>query len=106
MIAQLEDRQAGTNAIAFSRDGKRLATASVDKYVRIWDSADGHVVAKLDAGDRVNDLAWTPDGGKLALTLSQGVLELLDVARGQALIDIGRKIAAAMPADPAGAEPR
>ena len=106
LIAQLEDRQAGTNAIAFSRDGKRLATASVDKYVRIWDSADGHVVAKLDAGDRVNDLAWTPDGGKLALTLSQGVLELLDVARGQALIDIGRKIAAAMPADPAGAEPR
>lgn len=51
------------NAVAFSPDGSKLATASADYTVKIWDLGNGHEIFSY-AGhkDKVNLVAWTPDG--------------------------------------------
>src|SRR5262245_55895568 len=53
--------------VAFSPDGKILATASGDKTVKLWDPATGKERATLKGHeDCVTCVAFTPDGGLLA----------------------------------------
>jgi WD40 repeat protein len=53
--------------VAFSSDGKRLATASEDQYVKLWESASGSELATLRGHlTGVKDVAFAPDGKVLA----------------------------------------
>ena len=63
----LRGHSASVSALAFSPDGRRLATASIDRTVKLWDMATGDEVLTLrghTAG--VGCLAWSPDGLRLA----------------------------------------
>jgi WD40 repeat protein len=54
-------------ALAFSPDGKRLASAGSDQSVRIWDVSTGACLKTLEGhAERVMDVAWSPSGGRLA----------------------------------------
>ena len=53
--------------LTWSRDGKTLASTSVDRTIRLWDLASGNCRSVLrghHAG--VNEVAWAPDGSWLA----------------------------------------
>src|SRR5262249_3108055 len=55
------------HAVAFSRDGQRLASAGADGTVRFWDLADGRELLRFKAhAGAVNGLAFSPDGQRLA----------------------------------------
>jgi WD40 repeat protein len=54
-------------SVAWSPDGRFLASGSLDRTVRVWDAADGRLLRTL-AGHTswVNSVAWSPDGRYLA----------------------------------------
>ncbi|MDX6666962.1 MAG: hypothetical protein QOK04_342, partial [Solirubrobacteraceae bacterium] len=77
-------------AIAFSPDGKTVATGSDDETVRLWDiSTHRRLGQPLKAADRgvrrygdstVNGLAFSLDGRTLASSADDGVVRLWEVA--------------------------
>jgi WD40 repeat protein/uncharacterized caspase-like protein len=68
-------------ALAFSADGRLLASGSADKSVKVWEAATGREVQTL-AGHAgwVTSLAFSPDGKYLASGGADGVIKLWEVA--------------------------
>jgi WD40 repeat protein/energy-coupling factor transporter ATP-binding protein EcfA2 len=71
--------------VAFSLDGKLLATASRDTTARLWDATAGKQRGQPLRGheDAVLDVTFSPDGGLLATAGRDGTVRLWDVASGK-----------------------
>jgi WD40 repeat protein len=53
-------------SIAWSPDGRRIASSSVDSLVKVWDAATGGEMMTFDLEGWVQTVAWSPDGTRLA----------------------------------------
>src|ERR1700694_2337299 len=54
-------------AMAWSPDGKRIASGGQDNTVQVWDAMNGsHVYIYRAQHNSVNSLAWSPDGKRIA----------------------------------------
>jgi len=64
------------SALAFSPDGKLLATGSWDRSVQLWDVETGQPIGGPLSGhsDTVNGLAFSPDGATLLSSSRDGVI--------------------------------
>jgi WD40 repeat protein len=71
--------------IAYSPDGKWLATASADRTTRLWDTATGALRATVQHADRVATLAFSPDSRLLASGSQDQTVRVWDVIAGREL---------------------
>jgi len=63
----LQRHEAAPTTLAFSPDGKTLASGSSDKTIRLWNVADGKQMEVWTAhGGDVASVAFSPDGKLLA----------------------------------------
>ncbi|HEX4420606.1 MAG TPA: hypothetical protein VH165_21975, partial [Kofleriaceae bacterium] len=80
--------QDSINAAAFSPDGTRVVTASVDNTARVWDARTGKpLTAPLAHQDAVRSAAFSPDGTRLVTASSDNTARVWDARTGQPLTD-------------------
>jgi Flp pilus assembly protein TadD len=72
--------------VAFSPDGQRLASASSDQTVKIWETATGKELLALKGhADVVDSVAFSPDGQRLASASNDQTVKIWDSATGKEL---------------------
>jgi WD40 repeat protein len=67
--------------VAWSPDGSKIASASNDNTIRIWDSTTGAEL-EIFSLENVNSIRWSPDGQSLAATSTDGRVVLWNVNIG------------------------
>ncbi|HTV69968.1 MAG TPA: WD40 repeat domain-containing protein [Rhizobiaceae bacterium] len=68
------------NFVALSADGSRLATASRDNMLRVWDVASGTEIATLKHERPIFFMEFSPDGSRIASAVGDTKVWLWDVA--------------------------
>ena len=91
-VAVLAGLSGGVNGLAFSPDGSRIAIASVDGLVRLFDAETGALRLACEVRCAVEGVAFSPDGTRLASTSwcdgvriwALDIDDLLEIARREA----------------------
>jgi WD40 repeat protein/serine/threonine protein kinase len=90
-LLTLRGHSEGINGVAYSPDGTRLASASSDRTLRVWDAVTGQEVLPPLRGhtDIVVAVAYSPDGKKLASASLDKTVRIWDATTGQCIRTMG-----------------
>ncbi|KAK3934862.1 hypothetical protein QBC46DRAFT_425470 [Diplogelasinospora grovesii] len=83
-LQTLEGHSSGVTFVAWSHDATRLASASEDKTVKIWDPATGQCVSTLEGhSSSVRSVVWSRDMARLASASDDKTVKIWDPATGE-----------------------
>jgi WD40 repeat protein len=90
----LRGHDAALRSAAFSPDGKRIVTASLDMTARLWDAASGRELGVLRGhSEPVMSATFSKDGTRVVTASADGTTRVWRVfPTTQALIDYARSI--------------
>jgi WD40 repeat protein len=86
---QLEGHAGRVNSVVFSHDGKRILTSGSDGKVKLWNTADGEMIAEWDGatpGVEINDALFSPDDRLIAACAANGSLGIWDSTTGSEIL--------------------
>ena len=82
-IASIRGHSGFIQCLSLSRDGRLLATGGLhDKTVKVWDAGTGQLVSSFQNDDRIQDVAFSPDGGLVAAAAWNGTIKVIDTSTG------------------------
>ena len=82
-LQTLEGHNSYVRSVAFSHDSTRLASASWDRTVKIWDASSGTCVHTLEGhSSSVSLVAFSHDSTQLASALEDSTVKIWDVSSG------------------------
>ncbi|OAP64881.1 hypothetical protein AYL99_00853 [Fonsecaea erecta] len=82
-LQTLEGHSDWVNSVAFSPDSTRLASASVDGTVKIWNVSSGASLQTLEGHSAgVNSVAFSPDSTRLASASDDRTVKIWDASSG------------------------
>jgi WD40 repeat protein len=67
------------NSVAYSPDGRRLASGSSDGVVKVWDADRGKETVAFHHADGIMSLAFSPDGRRLVAAAGNKIVKVWDV---------------------------
>ena len=94
-LQTLEGHSSLVSSVAFSRDSTRLASASYDKTVKIWDVSTGACLHTLEGhSNEVNSVAFSHDSTRLASASYDSTVKMWDASTGACLhtLDVGKAL--------------
>ncbi len=92
-LRQIECGSSGVCGLAYSPDGKRIATADMNGIIRLWDPATGKEQHRLQGHSKgVWKIAFSPDGKQLASSSEDETIRLWDPTTGRQIRILGEKL--------------
>ncbi len=79
-VATLRGHEGWVQSVAFSPDGKLLASCGIDRSARLWDPANGRQIAVLHGGGPCMSVAFSPSGDQLAVGGKDRTVRVWNVA--------------------------
>jgi WD40 repeat protein len=83
----MKGHESGVWSVAWRPDGQRLATASSDNTVKVWESQTGRELLTIKGHENsVSCVAWSPDGQRLATASYDNTIRIWEAETGQELL--------------------
>lgn len=94
-LQTLEGHSSDVTFVAFSHDSTKLASASYDKTIKVWDASSGACLQTYTGhSSSVNSVAFSHDSTKLASASSDRTFKLWDASSGECLqtLNVGKAL--------------